>query len=299
MKNHTEKPPIDKLFARKLGNMSLQPGADAWETLQARIGTVPVRRIVPVWYRYAAVAACLLVVGTVGWLYMPIDSENLTARNKIDSVSKRSEFAKSEKPQVTKTIPLTQDEQPQIPSKGSEQIAGLTQTMESPTVGQQKVNERVVITDSGQTGVAKLNTEPVKEAQLAKVVTPSELSIVKATQPSTLTTVSPVDNQASDNKTNERTLVVTIAIPKVETNNQLANQKNESLISALTAEKGGKEEKANKAARFLRKLKQLKEGDESFAYNDSRNDEDEEGGLISRLYGNVKHSIDSKKTEKR
>ena len=38
MKKHTEKPSIDELFARKLGNMSLPPSSDGFERLQARMG---------------------------------------------------------------------------------------------------------------------------------------------------------------------------------------------------------------------------------------------------------------------
>lgn len=299
MKNHTEKPPIDDLFARKIGNMSLQPGADAWETLQARLGNSPVRRMVPVWYRYAAVAASLLIVGTVGWLYKPIDTESPTIKNQIASVRKRAEFIKPTKPHVSKPIIPTQDEVLQLSSNETDQVPVLTQAIELPNKNQHRKKEVITITNAEETGVANVKTEPVGETQLPKVVTPMELSIAQTAQSPALKTVSPIESKVSDNNTDERTLVVTIAIPKVLVNNQTANQKNESLISALTAEKGGKEEKANKAARFLRKLKQLKEGDEAFAYNDKKNDEDEESGLISRLYGNVKHSIDSKKTDKR
>src|ERR671932_476780 len=37
MKDHSEKQPIDDLFARKLGDMSLKPSADGFERLQARM----------------------------------------------------------------------------------------------------------------------------------------------------------------------------------------------------------------------------------------------------------------------
>ena len=293
MKKHTEKQPIDDLFAHKLSNMSLQPSSTGWEVLQERMGQRPVRRIVPVWYRYAAAAACLVVVAGFGWLAWPNAGLKHTAKEQV--------AAKSTKAQKTNPLKsITGQLQESIATEKADQLES-TDLEKVYAVNEQVSNQQMQkpgITKGSASIEVKVEQQPPVEAIYSTVVPSTESVIAKASQ-SVEKNTEMVDQQP-DKKSIERTLIVTIAAPTVSlAANQTVEQKHETLMSALNDDVSVKEEKPTKAARFFRKLKQLKDGNEAMAYNSNKNDEDEESGLISRLYGNVKHSIDSKKAEKR
>lgn len=292
MKKHTEKQPIDDLFARKLGNMSLQPGADAWETLQERMGSKPTRRLIPVWYRYAATAACVVVVSTIGWLSWPqIEVENVD-NARIALVTTKARKADQRKP-------ITREVEKEALPEDTKQLATSASGKDGYIVNVLAKNQH--LDKSISTKVKEqVKTHPDKlllaENQTQRSIEQAESVIAEANQPVEIKTEP--TGQTENKKSAERTLIVSIATPTVAlAANQPVEQKNQSLMSALDTDE--RVEKPTKASRFFRKLKQLKNGNEALAYSTNQNDEDEESGLISRLYGNVKHSIDSKKAEKR
>jgi len=132
MKKHTEKPLIDELFARKLGNTSLTPSSDGFARLQARMGQhKPESRMMfwrnPAMQRYMAAAACLLLVCLFGWLYWP--STGATKQGQSQLATNQPVKLTVKKP-VQKEVNQPQDEQ--APSASGKEdiyrcIAGLRQ----------------------------------------------------------------------------------------------------------------------------------------------------------------------------
>jgi hypothetical protein len=87
-----EKQPVDDLFARRLQNINIEPGPDAWEALEKRL---PMQSTRSLWIRYRpllAIAASVLLVVWLSW-------DNWLREKKPDSVADKLKAGKQEQQQ--------------------------------------------------------------------------------------------------------------------------------------------------------------------------------------------------------
>ncbi|QIP17586.1 hypothetical protein G8759_35560 [Spirosoma aureum] len=310
MKKHTEKPPIDDLFARKLGNMSLSPGSDGFARLQARLGQQkPEAKVVfwrnPAVYGYTAAAACLLLVCLFGWLYWP--SGNATkvggaevATNKPVKERKNRQSMPVKAGHSEKAMPNATVEEPSTIDKVS-QSTDTEQHFAAHSVKSSSVEKaqssRKVMSDKVDAEIAKTATNESVLAQVKPVDNKAKeenvtISSVASAQP-TLTD-QPVIAAVKTVPTSERGLVVTIAEPEaLVAAREAAKSAIEEKAKAVVAT-NDKPEKENKAGHLWQQVKRFKQG-EVFARGDNG---DNESGLLGRAYSGLKHSIEKDKSAK-
>lgn len=308
MKKHTEKPPIDELFARRLGNMSITPSPDGFERLQARMGKAkPEAKIVfwqnPVMQRYMAAAACLVLVSLFGWLYWPSGNGADSTQTQIATNQRVPSGSPSEK-----TVPVVTDQQPQT----NETLAKGTDARVLDTTPADQV--ATVNTSPGQT-LPTMNPQKRSEEQTKPTERPAidAMPTVAQTkpmetkvQPEIVAPVAPVNSpkavteQLADSKPStkpalaqERVLEVTIAEPEALV---AARQVAKTAVEAKAiAAQTDKPEKETKAGNLWQQVKRIKSG-EVFARQDKFGDD--EGGLLGRAYSGLKHSLEKDKSEK-
>lgn len=297
MKKHTEKPPIDDLFARKLGNISLPPSTGGFGRLQARMGkSQPEIRAVfwrdPAVQRYIAVAACLLLVSLFGWLYWPSgNATNNLAENRankkrlIDQESGKTNAAStthdgldSNSAEMNRTGPATTDSQ-----VGKEQVARVIKPAagaHSSLVSAKPIPETKPVY-TAQLSVAqtkpaegKLNAEPTPQLMPPTADRTPELA---------------AKNQSEPAQTAERVLVVTIAEPEalVAARQTAISVVNDMPILAANPSKEGK-------ATFWQQVKRLKQ-DDDVARQEKPVDEE---GLLSRAYKGIRNRLEKDKSAK-
>ncbi|WP_461044829.1 hypothetical protein [Spirosoma harenae] len=306
MKKQPEKQPIDDLFARKLGNMSLPPRGGGFERLQAKMGQgKPEAKMVfwrnPEIQRYMAAAACLVLVCLFGWLYWP---------SGMTTDQKGAEVAVNKNP---KSQPKESNIDP-VKSPSTKANPNTVMPIEA--------NEPMMEKQLAKVDQAPANSSHHNHTSTSSITTPAPKSIVQpapsvdhepvlaqvkpeetASQNKSegITPVAPIAQTTpewvAENKTTvkpapvtERGLVVTIAEP-------------ESLVAAQQAAKSAVEEKTavsvndtpEKAGSLWQRVKRFKQG-EQFARHDNPANEDR--GLLSRAYSGLKQSLDKDKSTK-
>ncbi|MBN8822863.1 MULTISPECIES: hypothetical protein [unclassified Spirosoma] len=311
MKNQSEKQPIDDLFARKLGNMSLPPSADGFERLQARMGKrIPEARVVfwqnPTIQRYMAAAACLILVGLFGWLYRPVGTaptggenqvatntpHNQTGRQKLrpkTGITQKAEEsqATSEGKKATELSLPTQEEQIALVEKSAVRVKQADRSVRQPVKDYKPSTKRIPSTT--QEPVLAQN-KPVEAPTKQDVNTTP--SIEKPTVPEQVADVKPTTKPTAPA---ERVLVVTIAEPEaLVAARQAAKASGEEKATVASTEK---QEKDPKATGLWQQVKRFKEG-ELFARRDNDNSSSEDRGLLGRAYSGLKHSLDKDKSSK-
>ncbi|WP_100613744.1 hypothetical protein [Confluentibacter citreus] len=95
----SDKKHIDRLFQEKFKDFEVAPNDAVWERIEAQLKEKDKRRVIPIWWRYAGVAALLLILLTIGNRYfndnLPtdenqhqvVDTDENTNSNQIDSVN--------------------------------------------------------------------------------------------------------------------------------------------------------------------------------------------------------------------
>lgn len=310
MKDHSEKQPIDDLFARKLGDMSLKPSSDGFERLQARMNQNKSEvRVVfwrnPVVQRYMAIAACLLLVCLFGWLYQ---TKNVGEEigDRVASNQTRQSKAKQ------------QDSKGQIYSKPIEDGTSEQGDIKSvtPATVEEKLNQEELAYSTGRNAIGKspsktlpVNNQPEKKPALGtdeaieKAVlaqTKPTDNLLKTEAPAVANTIpaTPVERLA-DNTTkpaipSERVLVVTIGEPEsLVAARQVVK---EAALEKSVAAANDKPESEGKSGGLWQQVKRIKQG-EIFARRDN-NSSDDERGLLGRAYNGLKHNLDKDKSVK-
>ncbi|WP_461115649.1 hypothetical protein [Spirosoma jeollabukense] len=307
MKKPIEKLPIDELFARKLGNMSLPPKADGFERLQARMGQgKPEAKIVfwqnPSVQRYMATAACLILVCLFGWLYWPAGEETVSddaqmAVNKsvvpkqvpIQNQKEKVQLIESEGPGVKAPDLLEQKAKVEQVAKADKPSVNKSDT-DRPIKQSQKAAK------SNLRNVAPVANEPVL-AQIKSVEKKPEPTTSPSVNPTTVTVAT--SEQLAENKTvpkpapaAERVLVVTIAEPEaLVAARQAVVASIEEKSTVAVADKPAKEAKGNS---LWQQVKRIKQG-EVLARGDNN---DNESSLLGRAYSGLKHSLEKDKSAK-
>ncbi len=291
MRKHTEKPLIDDLFARKLGGASLRPGSDGFARLQARVRlSQPGERTVlwrnPVVQRYISMAACLVLVAGLGWWYSSSNTGSLSEKTQMaDKQLAQPKLSNDAKETLaSQTVKKTPTQ-----STRSETSLVNQPTPVLPVVGQ---NQRQV----AQAGRVASNVKKNRRAQpsemtgiVAEARTPASNELTKGRANPVEPTVA---SAPTPNLSTERVLIVTIAEPAA-----LVAARQEAQPAAQDQPKltmTDKLPKEAKVAGLWQQIKRVKQG-EVFARRD--NDADE-GGLLSRAYNGLKQSLDKDKSPK-
>ena len=82
----SDKKHIDRIFQEKLKDLEATPDAKVWENIQSRLEQPKEdkEKVFPIWFRIGGVAALLLVLLTVGNLYIS-NKSNTTKTNVVDT----------------------------------------------------------------------------------------------------------------------------------------------------------------------------------------------------------------------
>ncbi|AQG82093.1 hypothetical protein [Spirosoma montaniterrae] len=309
MSENTGKPPIDDLFARKLGKMSLPPSPDGFERLQARMGQRQAEPRLVVWrnptvQRALALAACLLLVCLFGWLYLRSDNGKRSGEAQVATnrnIEKPGESTTGEPQTATSPSSGTELEPTEVTSN---QLADarLAETQRLPRQSSSTAQ------NEGRAGsISELEKIQPQPGQKLPVEQPVEKSILAQQQPVS----TDEKTQFVPNKTEmqteavavappkvapaERVLVVTIAEPATLTAaRQVAEKATEKAVEKAVVASVEKSEKEPKANGFWQQVQRVKKG-EIFA---SRHATDDELGLLGRAYSGLKSNFDKEKPAK-
>ncbi|GAB3897944.1 hypothetical protein [Spirosoma agri] len=311
MKKQTERQPIDDLFARKLGDMSLKPSSDAFERLQARMGQKKTETKIVFWRNpaiqsYMAAAACLLLVCLFGWLYWPSgdrlkpDSTQIASSTPVNGQNRPDSQPTGKDNKAMSTEAGNDRVVPTEPSVEQETIKPepIEQLAQSQPVSERikSKNDHVVApvrrfgsnVENRKSEAVVAQTKPVENKQKTSDLVATTTMPVQPTvsEPPVVATIKPAP-------ATERGLVVTIAEPEaLVAARQAAKVSIEEKTAVALADK--QSEKDNKSGNIWQQVKRFKQGD-VFARGDRS---DNEGGLLGRAYSGLKHSIEKDKSAK-
>ncbi|WP_338874274.1 hypothetical protein WBJ53_01480 [Spirosoma sp. SC4-14] len=300
MKKPTETPPIDDLFARKLGNMSLSPSPDGFERLQARMGQKkPEAKAIfwrnPILYGYVAAAACIAVVFLFGWQYWSSGNSSRIGGNEVAIT--RSGHSGSQK-----SIPhsINEKNDQQIPNEAELNQPELD-------VADEVIKERQVAdvpkeSPQNRFDSVKKQLKSSRNRTLENAVDKSDLpTLAQKTKtpeaaPIAPASIVPIEQPViAVNKpapAAERVLEVTIAEPEALAEaRQIAKTtvEDKPLVAA-----NEKHEKETKAGNLWQQVKRFKQG-EVFARGENT---ENERSLLGRAYSGLKHTLDKDKAAK-
>lgn len=293
MKKHTQRrsaeTPVDQLFAQKLTNMSLPPAPGSFERLQSRLELRPARPAVNVWrnvsvQRYAAVAACLLLVALVGGLYrngLP-EHQPAVAVHLPPSIVRTHSPASSRK---SATIPSD----PSASAQRTNWVIPSQATAVSKASGINNQNQPLTNLANGQTGTYQENTE---EGASTKPSAAGSQQVVATVVPSSDPGVA--NTPANIELPGERVLIVTIAEPDAlvaarQAAQQAENQRAVASTTALPAN-----ETKTAAPTVWQQVKRLKQG-QTMA---RRTNADDDRNLLSRAYSGLRQTLEKDKPTK-
>jgi hypothetical protein len=305
MKKHTGEQPIDDLFARKLGNMSLPPSPNGFERLKARMDQNEQETRIVFWrnptiQRYMTAAACLLLISLFGWLYWPSPTKlpdgTQVAENKSKTTSKADQVKEQLKPHGGKLNTPTPQQSFSQPETATSELAQVTKkTIEvkpeylakkqSPdfnkttSQGLPATNEPVLAQSKSKE--ERNSLDPVNSDRAAS-------NIAVATEQMT-----EVKNQVKPDVASEHVLEVTIAEPATLVAARQAAKAASDEKSAVDA--NDKPEKESKSGGLWQQVKRFKQG-EVLARRDNAGDEDR--GLLGRAYSGLKQSLEKDKPAK-
>jgi len=283
MNEPIKKPPVDELFARKLVNLSLPPDERGFARLQARMnqqtqpGNVVFWRT-PTFQRTIAAAACLMLVGTLGW-YVQSSNKNEPVADAQQTIANRAQRpVKSAKRNAQDAI--------------AQQVVPNVQVEKTIAEGNAEVqNTAITKKPAGALAAVIVSKNNRNKAKPATETTPANGLIERKIADRQIAAVTPVSDKENTTTapvaTAPRTLVVTIAEPDVlVAARQTAQEADQKIVvvSKNTTETG--------AGKLWRKIQQIRTGETAVA--NAPADEDEKG-LLDRAYGQLKHSFQKNK----
>lgn len=292
MKKPTNEPPIDDLFARKLGNASLPPSPDGFARLQSRLGQRgPEARLVfwrnPAVYGYAAAAACLLLVFLFGARYGSgpdkVPGEGPVAVNQVTRPSAQKPAPTTDSAAADAHLNANSPT-PDITIPNPDQLAALDKATKT-TESKPKVygNPAAQMDRPAVKAIPAPDNEPVlarSKNDTKEAVPPVSTSAVGAL----------AQNAPKPAPPAERVLIVTIAEPAalVAARQAVANAEPEPAVAR--ADQPDKNDQPTNLTKFWRQVKRVKRG-EVFA----RQDSNDERGLLNRAYSGLKQSFEKDK----
>ncbi|GAB3577101.1 hypothetical protein GCM10027578_44220 [Spirosoma luteolum] len=299
----TERKPIDDLFARRLGQAAVEPSADGFARLQARLQAREEKKGLVFWQNPAmrwAAAACVGAACLVGWLtYQQLGPSGATKSDVAISRPAASDVAvaKATRPETATTAETTTSvapaEQVQVVGAGSHQREGLAANQPSERAATQRQQDlpagahqtESIVVDKTATGST---TRPKR-----LVETPSAGNRQERTESGGQPMIAQVESKATPaintpSVSQERVLVVTIDEPEAlvaARQTAVAVVNNMPVLAAQS-----KEAKSS----FWKQLKRLKQDDDVARFEDKN----EESGLLSRAYKGIRDGLAKEKTSR-
>ncbi|WP_242203395.1 PorT family protein [Aestuariivivens insulae] len=84
----SDKKHIDRLFQEKFKDFEASPRDEVWDAIEAQLNKKKKkRRVIPIWWRYAGVAALLVLLLTLGGLYFNSEGINVPTNQVVDTES--------------------------------------------------------------------------------------------------------------------------------------------------------------------------------------------------------------------
>ncbi|MGA0556148.1 hypothetical protein ACO2Q8_05825 [Larkinella sp. VNQ87] len=225
--------PIDDLFADKLRNHGLKPERASWDELQRRINAKAERRASIVWW-YASVASVAVVLLASWWLW--------SGNNGDKTVQTGPAIARQTppKPMPAQKESLSPAETDILPEQNKALAYQKPTTYRSGNVSPQKISKPI---------------QPISDQ-------PEELAAVEMPQKPVSEELAKPDTRFANVKTQEpeRTLVVQIATPKLETKESVAVMES-GTTSFDESEEEQPRKKRFRIGRVFRQITKLKAGE--------------------------------------
>ncbi|QRM88769.1 hypothetical protein FG167_05815 [Lacinutrix sp. WUR7] len=158
----SDKKHIDRIFQEKLKDLEVTPDAKVWENIQSQLEQPKEdkEKIFPIWFRIGGVAALLLVLLTVGNLY--ISNKNNTTKTKVVDIENATNPSAEEKNSTNKNS--TNSENPnnaivEESSKASKNEETIVDTKNISEENKNSTNTSIVSSSSSEKSINKnLNT---------------------------------------------------------------------------------------------------------------------------------------------
>ena len=86
----SDKKHIDRLFQEKFKDFEVTPHEDVWDAIEAKLNKKKKRRVIPIWWRYAGIAATLALLFTVSSLLFNSEDTNQPSNHVVETESPKT-----------------------------------------------------------------------------------------------------------------------------------------------------------------------------------------------------------------
>lgn len=101
-----EKKHIDRLFQESFKDFEVTPNDKVWQNIDAKLNAnKKKRRVIPIWWRYAGIAAILLILFSLGNIYF--NSENVASPNQISDTNSDANIIIKDDSKLPEITPVT------------------------------------------------------------------------------------------------------------------------------------------------------------------------------------------------
>ena len=206
-----DKKHIDRVFQERFKDFEATPSDAVWENIEAQLNKKK-RRVIPIWWRYAGIAALLLLLLTVGSIYftgeedLPINTVVETENEDIKPESEANNIFKD--PNTSEDVITNNDSQDDLKQKSqteeaSDKITPSTETSVAETTTSKNKSESDRVKNPG--GLIKtLSNQLIKPENNSEVASNSkEKSKDKGLQDNSKNNTTIASNREQDNNTKE------------------------------------------------------------------------------------------------
>ncbi|WP_460980352.1 hypothetical protein [Spirosoma fluminis] len=248
-----------------------------------------------------AVAACLVLVCLVGWLYQTNNGRAGAGDQVANNQLPERKPAKESQALLSPDAGSTQTTEPEMetPASVNEKLNQEPLALSNKPYGATKQNtEGTTVIDKSKTGISKTGQDQAENVTLAQSMPTDKPKKEDVTSPAADSSVKPTDQVAETITkpavTSERVLVVTIGEPETLV---AARQISKEIVAEKTASTAtARVDTEPRSGGLWQQINRVRQG-EVFARRDN-NTGDDERGLLGRAYNGLKHNLDKDKSAK-